>query len=103
VILASEEVADAQARDLGARLGGRVRYMLLHDKKDPPASRPRACGRLRAYRQAGLEPMTWTSSSSTTASPSRDRGDGRPRIFEPGTGGVAAEKGWTSLGGKIPQ
>ena len=23
-------------------------------------------------------------------------------FFEPGTGGLAAEKGWTSLGGKIP-
>jgi acetyl-CoA acetyltransferase len=23
-------------------------------------------------------------------------------LFEPGTGGIAAEKGWTSLGGKIP-
>ena len=23
-------------------------------------------------------------------------------LFEPGTGGIAAEKGWTSLGGKLP-
>jgi acetyl-CoA acetyltransferase len=23
-------------------------------------------------------------------------------FFEPGTGGIAAEKGWTSLGGKLP-
>jgi acetyl-CoA acetyltransferase len=23
-------------------------------------------------------------------------------LFEPGTGGIAAEKGWTSLGGRIP-
>jgi acetyl-CoA acetyltransferase len=56
-----------------------------------------------AYRQAGCGPqdvdVAELHDCFTIAEIVATEGLG---FFEPGTGGVAAEKGWTSLGGKIP-
>jgi len=104
VILASEEVARRHKRAIWV-LGSAAAsdYMLLHDKKDParvPATERAAAA---AYRQAGLEPddvdVVELHDCFTIAEIVATEGLG---LFEPGTGGVAAEKGWTSLGGKIP-
>jgi acetyl-CoA C-acetyltransferase len=104
VILASEEVARRHKRPIWV-LGSAAAsdYMLLHDKKDParvPATERAAAA---AYRQASLEPddvdVVELHDCFTIAEIVATEGLG---LFEPGTGGVAAEKGWTSLGGKIP-
>src|SRR6267378_2270656 len=104
VILASEEVARRHKRPIWVLASAAASdYMLLHDKKDlsrVPATERAAAA---AYRQAGLEPddvdVVELHDCFTIAEIVATEGLG---LFEPGTGGVAAEKGWTSLGGKIP-
>lgn len=77
--------------------------MFLHDKKD--LSRVVATERAAeaAYRQAGLGPadvdVVELHDCFTIAEIVATEGLG---FFEPGTGGLAAERGWTSLGGKLP-
>src|SRR2546428_415752 len=78
-------------------------YMLLHDKKDlsrVPANERAAAA---AYRQAGVGPedvdVVELHDCFTIAEIVATEGLG---LFEPGAGGIAAEKGWTSLGGQIP-
>jgi acetyl-CoA acetyltransferase len=77
--------------------------MCLHDKRD--LSRVLATERAAqaAYRQAGLGPqdvdVVELHDCFTIAEIVATEGLG---FFEPGTGGVAAEKGETSLGGRIP-
>ena len=77
--------------------------MFMHDKRDlsrVPATERRGPA---AYRQAGLGPedvdVVELHDCFTIAEIVATEGLG---LFEPGTGGIAAEKGWTSLGGKIP-
>jgi acetyl-CoA acetyltransferase len=77
--------------------------MLIHDKRDlarVPATERAAAA---AYRQAGLGPeavdVVELHDCFTIAEIVATEGLG---LFEPGMGGVAAERGWTSLGGKIP-
>ncbi len=104
VVLASEEVARRSRRPVWV-LGSAAAsdWMLLHDKKDlarVPATERAAAA---AYRQAGLGPadvdVVELHDCFTIAEIVATEGLG---LFEPGTGGIAAEKGWTSLGGKVP-
>jgi acetyl-CoA C-acetyltransferase/acetyl-CoA acyltransferase len=104
VVLASEDLARTRKRSvwvLGSAAASDA--MLLHDKRDlsrVPATERAAAA---AYRQAGLSPgdvdVVELHDCFTMAEIVATEGLG---FFEPGTGGLAAEKGWTSLGGKIP-
>jgi acetyl-CoA C-acetyltransferase len=104
VVLASEEVARRRPRAvwvLGSAAASDT--MLMHEKKDlarvPTTERAAAA----AYRQAGVGPadvdVVELHDCFTIAEIVATEGLG---LFEPGTGGIAAEKGWTSLGGKMP-
>ena len=104
VVLASEEVARPRKRAIWV-LGSAAAsdHMLIQDKRDlarvPATERAAAT----AYRQAGLGPqnvdVVELHDCFTIAEIVATEGLG---LFEPGTGGLAAEKGWTSLGGKMP-
>jgi acetyl-CoA C-acetyltransferase/acetyl-CoA acyltransferase len=104
IILASEEIARKSRRAIWV-LGSAAASdsMLLHDKRD--LSRVMATERAAAaaYSQAGVGPadidVVELHDCFTIAEIVATEGLG---LFEPGTGGIAAEKGWTSLGGKIP-
>jgi acetyl-CoA C-acetyltransferase/acetyl-CoA acyltransferase len=104
VILASEEVARKRPRAVWVLASAAASdWMLLGDKRDlsrVPATERAAAA---AYRQAGCRPgdvdVVELHDCFTIAEIVATEGLG---LFEPGTGGIAAEKGWTSLGGKIP-
>jgi len=104
VILAAEKVAGRRRRPVWV-LGTQAASdsMFMHDKRD--LSRVAATERAAqgAYRQAGLTPadidVCELHDCFTIAEIVATEGLG---FFEPGAGGRAAEKGWTSLGGKIP-
>jgi acetyl-CoA C-acetyltransferase len=104
IVLASEEIARKSKRSIWV-LGSAAAsdHMLLHDKRD--LSRVLATERAAAaaYAQAGIGPsdidVVELHDCFTIAEIVATEGLG---LFEPGTGGIAAEKGWTSLGGKIP-
>jgi acetyl-CoA C-acetyltransferase len=104
VVLVSEEVARSHRRAVWV-LGSAAAadHMLMQDKRDlarVPATERAAAA---AYRQAGLGPqdvnVVELHDCFTIAEIVATEGLG---LFEPGTGGIAAEKGWTSLGGKMP-
>jgi len=104
LVLASEEVARKHRRAvwvLGSAAASDT--MFMHDKRD--LSRVTATERAAAaaYRQAGRGPqdldVVELHDCFTIAEIVATEGLG---LFEPGMGGPAAEKGWTSLGGKIP-
>jgi acetyl-CoA C-acetyltransferase/acetyl-CoA acyltransferase len=104
LVLASEEVARGRRRAiwvLGTQAASDA--MLMHDKRD--LSRVTATERAAqgAYRQAGKTPgdvdVVELHDCFTIAEIVATEGLG---FFEPGTGGIAAEKGWTSLGGRLP-
>ena len=104
VVLAAEEVARKRPRAvwvLGSQAASDT--MFMHEKRD--LSRVMATERAAAaaYRQAGKTPadvdVVELHDCFTIAEIVATEGLG---FFEPGAGGVAAEKGWTSLGGKIP-
>jgi acetyl-CoA acetyltransferase len=104
VVLASEEVARKSRRPIWILSSAAASdSMCLHDKKD--LSRILATERAAqaAYRQAGRGPedvdVVELHDCFTIAEIMATEGLG---FFEPGTGGIAAEKGWTSLGGKLP-
>src|SRR5216683_3282250 len=104
LVLASEEVARKRPRAvwvLGSEAASDT--MFVHEKRDlsrVPATERAAAG---AYRQAGKAPadvdVVELHDCFTIAEIVATEGLG---FFEPGTGGLAAEKGWTSLGGKLP-
>ena len=104
VVLASEEIARKHKRAIWV-LGTAAASdsMLLGDKKD--LSRVMATERAAkaAYQQAGKSPadvdVVELHDCFTIAEIVATEGLG---LFEPGTGGLAAERGWTSLGGKVP-
>ena len=104
VVLASEEVARRHKRSIWV-LGSAAASdtMFIHEKRD--LSRVTATERaaLGAYRQAGKGPqdvdVVELHDCFTIAEIVATEGLG---FFEPGMGGIAAEKGWTSVGGKIP-
>jgi acetyl-CoA C-acetyltransferase len=104
LVLASEEVARSHQRAIWV-LGSAAAsdHMLIQDKRDlsrVPATERAAAA---AYRQAGLGPqdvdVVELHDCFTIAEIVATEGLG---LFEPGTGGLAAEKGWSSLGGKVP-
>jgi len=104
IVLASEEVARKHRRAVWV-LGTAAASdsMLLGDKKD--LSRVTATERAAkaAYQQAGKTPadvdVVELHDCFTIAEIVATEGLG---LFEPGAGGIAAERGWTSLGGKVP-
>jgi acetyl-CoA acetyltransferase len=104
VVLAAEEVARTRPRAVWVLASAAASdAMLLHDKRDlsrVPATERAAAA---AYGQAGLAPtdidVVELHDCFTMAEIVATEGLG---FFEPGTGGLAAEKGWTSLGGRIP-
>jgi acetyl-CoA C-acetyltransferase/acetyl-CoA acyltransferase len=104
LVLASEEIARTRPRAVWV-LGTAAASdsMLLGDKKD--LSRVMATERAAkaAYQQAGKSPsdvdVVELHDCFTIAEIVATEGLG---LFEPGTGGIAAERGWTSLGGKVP-
>src|SRR5712664_1524081 len=104
LVLASEEVARRHRKPVWV-LGSAAAsdWMLLGDKRDlsrVPATERAAAA---AYRQAGIGPsdvdVVELHDCFTIAEIVATEGLG---LFEPGAGGLAAEKGWTSLGGRIP-
>jgi acetyl-CoA C-acetyltransferase len=104
LVLASEEVARRSRRPIWVLASAAASdWMLLGDKRDlsrvPATERAAAT----AYRQAGKRPedvdVVELHDCFTIAEIVATEGLG---LFEPGTGGLAAEKGWTSLGGKVP-
>ncbi len=104
IVLAGDEVARRHRRAiwvLGTHAASDT--MFMHEKRDlarVPATERAALG---AYRQAGKTPadvgVVELHDCFTIAEIVATEGLG---FFEPGTGGTAAEKGWTSLGGKLP-
>jgi acetyl-CoA C-acetyltransferase len=105
VVLASEEVArKARRRPIWVLASAAASdWMLIGDKRDlsrVPATERAAAS---AYSQAGLGPqdvnVVELHDCFTIAEIVATEGLG---LFEPGTGGIAAEKGWTSIGGKMP-
>ncbi|MBI4562405.1 MAG: thiolase domain-containing protein [Candidatus Rokubacteria bacterium] len=104
VVVASEEVARRSRRPIWVRASAAAGdSMCLHDKKDLTRALATERAAQAAYRQAGLGPedvdVVELHDCFTIAEILATEGLG---FFEPGTGGIAAEKGWTSLGGKIP-
>jgi acetyl-CoA acetyltransferase len=104
VVLAAEDVARRHRRPVWVLASHAASdAMFMHDKRD--LSRVTATERAAqgAYRQAGKAPadvdVVELHDCFTIAEIVATEGLG---FFEPGTGGIAAEKGWTSLGGKIP-
>ncbi len=104
VVLAAVEVAAKSRRPiwvLATEAAGDT--MFLHEKRD--LSRVQATERaaVQAYRRAGKTPaevdVVELHDCFTIAEIVATEGLG---FFEPGAGAMAAEKGWTSLGGKIP-
>ena len=104
VVLAAEEVARQRPRAVWVLASEAASdTMFIHEKRD--LSRVMATERAAAaaYRQAGKNPadvdVVELHDCFTIAEIVATEGLG---FFEPGSGGAAAEKGWTSLGGKIP-
>ncbi|MBI4629255.1 MAG: thiolase domain-containing protein, partial [Candidatus Rokubacteria bacterium] len=104
LVLVSEEVARRSRRPVWVLASAAASdWMLLGDKRDlsrVPATERAAAA---AYRQAGLRPadvdVVELHDCFTIAEIVATEGLG---LFEPGSGAGAAERGDTSLGGKIP-
>jgi acetyl-CoA C-acetyltransferase/acetyl-CoA acyltransferase len=104
LVLASGEVARTARRPIWVLASAAASdWMLIGDKRDlsrVPATERAAAA---AYRQAGKRPedvdVVELHDCFTIAEIVATEGLG---LFEPGTGGLAAEKGWTALGGKVP-
>jgi acetyl-CoA C-acetyltransferase/acetyl-CoA acyltransferase len=104
VVLASEEVARRTRRPvwvLGSAQAGDS--MCLHDKRDLARAVATERAAEAAYRQAGIGPadvdVVELHDCFTIAEILATEGLG---LVEAGSGGAAAEKGETSLGGRIP-
>src|SRR5262249_8563306 len=104
IVLAAEDVARRHPRPIWTLASAAASdTMFLHEK--PDLSRVAATERAAtlAYRQAGKTPadvdVVELHDCFTIAEIVATEGLG---LFEPGTGGLAAERGWTSLGGRIP-
>ena len=104
LVVVSEEVARKSRKPVWILSSAAASdSMFLHEKKD--LSRVLATERAAqaAYRQSGRGPrdvdVVELHDCFTIAEIVATEGLG---FFEPGTGGIAAEKGWTSLGGKLP-
>ena len=104
IVLASEEVARRRGRAIWVlATAAAADTMFLHEKDDFARVAATERAALGAYRQAGKTPaevdVVELHDCFTIAEIVATEGLG---FFEPGGGGIAAEKGWTSVGGKIP-
>jgi acetyl-CoA C-acetyltransferase len=104
VILASEEVARRLPRPVWVLASeAATDTMFMHEKRDLARVTATERAAADAYRRAGRGPedvdVVELHDCFTIAEIIATEGLG---LFEPGMGGPAAEKGWTSLGGKIP-
>jgi acetyl-CoA acetyltransferase len=104
VVLASEEVAATRRRPIWVLASeAAADTMFLHEKRDLARVHATERAAAQAYRRAGKTPaevdVVELHDCFTIAEIVATEGLG---FFELGSGAVAAEKGWTSLGGKIP-
>jgi acetyl-CoA acetyltransferase len=104
VILASEEVARRMRRPVWVLASeAATDTMFMHEKRDLARVTATERAAAAAYRRAGRGPedvdVVELHDCFTIAEIVATEGLG---LFEPGMGGPAAEKGWTSIGGKIP-
>jgi acetyl-CoA acetyltransferase len=104
VVLAAEDVAKRRRRAIWVlSTAAASDTMFLHEKADLARVAATERAAHAAYRQAGKSPadvsVVELHDCFTIAEIVATEGLG---FFEPGAGGFAAEKGWTSLGGKIP-
>jgi acetyl-CoA C-acetyltransferase/acetyl-CoA acyltransferase len=104
LVLAGEEIARTRKRAVWV-LGTQAASdsMFVHDKRDLARVVATERAARGAYQQAGKRPedvdVVELHDCFTIAEIVATEGLG---FFEPGMGGVAAEKGWTTLGGKLP-
>ena len=104
VVVASEDVARRHRRPVWVLSSAAATdTMFMHEKRDLARVTATERAAAAAYRQAGRGPqdvdVVELHDCFTIAEIVATEGLG---LFEPGMGGPAAEKGWTSLGGKIP-
>jgi acetyl-CoA C-acetyltransferase len=104
IVLAAEDVAKRRRRAIWVlSTAAASDTMFMHEKADLARVAATERAAHAAYRQAGKSPadvsVVELHDCFTIAEIVATEGLG---FFEPGTGGFAAEKGWTSLGGKIP-
>ena len=103
LVLAAEDIAAKRRPVWVLATEAAADTMFIHEKRDlsrVPATERAAS---QAYRRAGKTPadvdVVELHDCFTIAEIVATEGLG---FFEPGSGAIAAEKGWTSLGGKIP-
>jgi len=104
VIIASEPVARRTRKPVWVLASAQAGdAMCLHDKRDLSRALATERAAQAAYRQAGIGPedvdVVELHDCFTIAEIVATEGLG---LFEPGTGGPAAEKGETGLGGRLP-
>jgi len=104
VVLAAEEVARKRPRAVWVLATAAASdTMYMHEKADLARVSATERAALRAYAQAGKRPedvdVVELHDCFTIAEIVATEGLG---FFEPGAGALAAAKGWTSLGGKLP-
>jgi acetyl-CoA C-acetyltransferase len=104
LVLASEEVARTRPRAIWVLASAAASdTMFMQEKRDLSRVIATENAALAAYRQAGKSPrdvdVVELHDCFTIAEIVATEGLG---LFEPGAGGLAAEKGLTSLGGQIP-
>ena len=104
VILASEDVARRMRRPVWVLASeAATDTMFMHEKRDLARVTATERAAAAAYRRAGRGPedvdVVELHDCFTIAEIVATEGLG---LFEPGMGGPAAEKGWTSMGGQIP-
>ncbi|HYB44195.1 MAG TPA: hypothetical protein VEL75_20645, partial [Candidatus Methylomirabilis sp.] len=104
IVVVSEEVARRSRRPVWVLATEAASdSMFIHEKRDLSRVQATEQAALQAYRRAGKTAaevdVAELHDCFTIAEIVATEGLG---FFESGTGGVAAEKGWTSLGGKIP-
>jgi acetyl-CoA C-acetyltransferase len=104
VVLAAEDVARRHRRAVWVLASAAASdSMLMQDKHDLARVLATERAAAAAYRQAGLGPqdvdVVELHDCFTIAEIVATEGLG---LFEAGMGGPAAERGWTSLGGKVP-
>jgi len=103
IVLAAEDVARRRRAVWVLATEAAADTMFIHEKRDLARVSATEQAALQAYRRAGKTPgeidVVELHDCFTIAEIVATEGLG---FFEPGSGGIAAEKGWTSLGGKIP-
>jgi acetyl-CoA acetyltransferase len=104
LVLAAEEVPETRRRAVWVLSSEAASdTMFMHEKRDLARVEATERAAHAAYRRAGKTPedvdVVELHDCFTIAEIVATEGLG---FFEPGSGGIAAEKGWTSLGGKIP-